>query len=115
MAAFSVVGMQDFHAGFIFDPEHYHPDRIAALSKLGANSSSAISDIFNEITVLIVPGVNATNADVFDLTDALCWLMGQGDRPAVINSAKKQAQPGDLVISRLRSYLEEVCIVPARG
>ncbi len=115
VVAFSIIPIQKVHHGLIFDPEHYHPDRIAALTKLRAASSSNVSDYFSEITALITPGLNSVNSDVFDLTDALGWLLGEGDRPIVINSSKKQARPNDLVISRLRSYLEEVCIVPSRS
>lgn len=114
MAVFSVVDLNDFHAGLIFDPEHYHPDRIAALSRLTTNSNATVSTYFDEIISLVSPGINDSQNDVFDLTDALGWLLGQGEQPGTINSTKKQAAPGDLVISRLRSYLEEVSIIPNR-
>ncbi len=115
MAVHSIIPLRKFHQSLIFDPEHYHPDRINAISLLSKNSSSSVSDYLTEVTNLVPCCENRGGQPIFDLTDAKGWLLSDGDKPNTINSTKKVALPKDLVISRLRSYLEEVCIVPYRG
>lgn len=113
MSAVSVVNLQDFHAHFEFDPEHYHPARANALKAI--TSKSKVSDYVYEVTELVNSGINTTKSPVFDLTDAIGWFLLDGETPDEIKSSKKIAQSGDIVISRLRSYLEEVCLIPSRG
>lgn len=115
MAAISIVNTERLHPGLIFDPEHYHPERLAALAALNKSAHKRVSDYFDEVTLLQAPGPNDSKSMVFDLTDALGWVLTEGECPAEVKSAKKFSRPGDIIVSRLRSYLEEICLVPSRG
>lgn len=108
---FSIIDFADLHEGIDFDPEHYHPTRLIAAKRISINAANTVSDYFDEVVDICDPLVGA---NVYDLTDALgCFLSGDGQRS--ILSAKKAVRPRDVIVSRLRSYLREICIVPDRG
>lgn len=111
MSVHSIVNYSDFHLGLDFDAEHYHPARLEAFKYLSATSSKRVGDSFAPVSEVGAPG---GDVDVYDLTDALgCFLSGDGGRSSA--SSKKQTQSGDIIVSRLRSYLREICIIPKRG
>lgn len=111
MGVWSIINYTNLHPGLIFDAEHYHPARIAAWKLLAGNSTKSLADFAYEIEDLSEPDALKQS---FDLTAALGQFLTQtGTSDAT--SVKKLAAPGDVLISRLRSYLKEVCVVPHRS
>jgi len=109
-AIYSIIDYANLHSDLDFDPEHYHPNRLAAWERISKNANQTVGDYFDEI--ISISNVNE-ESEVFDLTDALgCFLASEGERRRL--SAKKVARPGNIIASRLRSYLREICIVPKR-
>lgn len=111
MSAWSIIQFDKLHAGFDFDAEHYHPERLLAWKKLSKSATKRVSDFAHEIEDLCDPNPVKPS---FDLTAALGqFLEFKGTSAAT--STKKLAIPGDVIVSRLRSYLHEVCVIPARS
>jgi len=110
---------QAFAAGRL-DAEYFHPAKAQALVDLRALSDVCVGDLFDSIRELWQPA-EATGLPVrnYDLTDALDPFLNPSKpatAPADIASTKKVIAPGDLVVSRLRSYLREIAIVlPSDG
>lgn len=97
--------------------EHYHPRKLYFLERLQAQASSKLSDHFLSIREIYDPASDPlpVGAKVYDVTDALGNFLGEGRSvatPEEVGSTKKIAQPGDVVISRLRSYLREIAVIP---
>lgn len=110
-AIYSIVDFKKLHPGLDFDAEHYHPSRLSAWNHLSVNSEKSVGHYFDEI--IDVRDCD-TETEVYDLTDALgCFLSAGGNRSGL--SAKKISQPKDIIVSRLRSYLKETCVIPNRG
>lgn len=103
-----------------FDAEYFHPAKIAALAKLSALSDCTVGDLFHSIRELWKPDDDSTPNAVrnYDLSDALSPFLDGAKEPsecATIASIKKMLRAGDLVVSRLRSYLKEIAIVQPGG
>lgn len=105
---------QAFAAGR-FDAEYFHPAKAKALADLRALSDTCVGDLFDSIRDPWQPiGAQAASVRNYDLTDALDPFLNPAKpltSPEDIASAKKRIAAGDLVISRLRSYLREIAIV----
>ncbi|MFM2007069.1 MAG: hypothetical protein RLZZ09_2724, partial [Pseudomonadota bacterium] len=104
-----------------FDAEYFYPAKTAALSVLGRLSDFTIGDLFDSVRNLWQPSDGQATDKVrnYDLTDALNPFL-DGCKEAIsresIASTKKIILAGDLVVSRLRSYLKEIAIVqPSEG
>lgn len=115
LSAISIINTKDFHYPIDFDAEHYHPDRLSSFSRLKKKGNKVIADYFYNIVELCGVDHVPAPATVFDLTDAVGYFLGNGEICAEINSTKKIAHPGDIIISRLRSYLQELCLVSKRS
>jgi type I restriction enzyme S subunit len=99
-----------------FGAEYFMPCKkrvLDALSKLShrtiADHAPAIREMWDPTRVF--GGERVRN---FDLTDALEPFLDDETEPQIadqIGSAKKRFQAGDVVISRLRSYLKEIAVV----
>lgn len=107
---------KDAFAAGRFDAEYFYPAKIAALEVLAQLSVCMVGDLFYSVRTLWQPanGHPLDKVRNYDLTDALNPFL-DGDKEAVsresIASTKKEILPGDLVVSRLRSYLKEIAIV----
>lgn len=103
-----------------FDAEYFHPAKTGALVKLKALSDCTVGELFNSIRVLWQPD-DASGPDAvrnYDLTDALNPFLDGSKDPSdrtTIASTKKVIRAGDLVVSRLRSYLKEIALVQPGG
>lgn len=103
-----------------FDAEYFHPAKAKALADLSALSDHTVGEFFDSVRDLWQPGNSALPELVcnYDLNDALDPFLNP-EKPAVepktIASTKKCIAPGDLVVSRLRSYLREIAIVLPGG
>ena len=114
MAEIAVVYSDELLYPFSFDPEHYQAARTSAFSDLKESTDRSVRDFFDEIEEKRSKGHLEAPTDVFDLTDSLGGLLGDVAPGDYIGSAKKRGLAGDLVVSRLRSYLQEVAVVPER-
>lgn len=98
-----------------FDAEYFHPAKVKALADLRELSDVRVGDLFDSIRELWQP-MDATVSQVrnYDLTDALDPFLDStkpATAPEEIASTKKRIAAGDLVVSRLRSYLREIAVV----
>lgn len=103
-----------------FDAEYFHPAKTAALAKLGALSDCTVGDLFSPVRKLWQPNDDSGPDAVrnYDLTDALSPFLDGSKEPSArttIASTKKTICAGDLVVSRLRSYLKEIALVQSGG
>ncbi len=108
-----------FAAGRV-DAEYFHPARTEALAKLDALSDCRVGDLFDSIRKLWQPNSDSGSAAVrnYDLNDALSPFLDESKEATdrkTIASTKKVIRTGDLVVSRLRSYLKEIAIVQSSG
>lgn len=114
MAGISIVERSSLVYGRL-GAEFYHPSKLESLKKIGRRASLTISDCFSVVKKTVSPKQAVVeDALVFDLTDASAGLMDEGQKIndlADLGSTKKQFQFGDVLISRLRPYLREVCLV----
>ena len=97
---------------FLFSPEFFLKDKLDSWNILDEKASKFTSDYFLHVKDTI----NAINEQsiCYDLTDGMPKFLDNGIEVSGIGSAKKIAKQGDFIISRLRSYLEEMAIVEHR-
>lgn len=115
-----VRSSRDAFAAGRFDAEYFYPAKTAALATLTQLSDSTIGDLFESVRNLWQPadGQPAELVRNYDLTDALSPFLDGGKEAVAresIASTKKTIVAGDLVVSRLRSYLKEIAIVQPGG
>jgi type I restriction enzyme S subunit len=104
-----------------FGAEYFMPCKQRVLNALAEKSRGPLSMYYTSARVLFDPAVAKRGELVrnFDLTDALNSVLD--DRmplptPAIeVGSTKKRLQAGDVMISRLRSYLREIALVRTVG
>lgn len=115
MAVWSIVDFQGIGLDFILAAEHYHPAKLAALKGLNSLPGRTVAELFTEVQDIVSPGTAQHPARLYDLTDALGGFMRPGVDLAEADflSNRKLAQTGDIIVSRLRSYLKEVVVVPS--
>lgn len=98
-----------------FDAEYFHPAKAQALVDLRALSDVCVGDLFESIRDLWQPteaaGLPVRNYDLTDALDPFLDPSKTTTSPEEIASTKKQIAAGDLVVSRLRSYLREIAVV----
>lgn len=111
-----VRSFSDLQAAGRFGSEYFMPCKQRVLDALANNLSRPLGDLFCSVRELFDPaGANRSlRVRNFDLTDALAPVLD--DRKETIpeievGSTKKRFQAGDVVISRLRSYLREIALV----
>ncbi len=99
-----------------FDAQYFHPEKAHAQAQLETMPGNPIGSYFESVFDLVDPLKQSDEEAVYnyDLTDALRYFLTD-DVEAVgfdqLGSAKKQFQRGDIVVSRLRSYLKEIALV----
>ena len=104
-----------------FDPEYYQPAKWNVLRALAAMPGKPLEEHFRSVKKLWQPAEQPPSAIVrnYDLNDALTPFLDDTTPTAEageIKSTKKRFEPGDLVVSRLRSYLKEISVVlPSQG
>jgi len=98
-----------------FDAEYFHPAKAQALADLRAMSDVCVGDLFDSIRDLWHPteakGLPVRNYDLTDALDPFLDPAKPTTPPEEIASTKKRIAAGDLVVSRLRSYLREIAVV----
>lgn len=103
-----------------FDAEYFHPAKTAAQSFLQALPGKPVNAMFHSVRELWQPENAPANETVrnYDLNDALSPFLDDAKTPSYpdeIASTKKRLQKGDIVVSRLRSYLKEIAVVQTDG
>ena len=115
-----LVNIKSFNNSFgktgRLDAEYFSPAKESALATLGSMSNCTIGDLFYSIRNAWQPDKADAIEKVrnYDLSDALSPFLDNSKVPVgctEIASNKKIIQGGDLVISRLRSYLKEIAVV----
>lgn len=110
----------DVESATRFDAEYYQPPKKAVLDALAKMSGQPVCDQYRSIRQLWQPNTAGASEQVrnYDLPDALQSFLDDTVEPATrdtIASTKKKLKPGDLVVSRLRSYLKEIAVVLDTG
>ena len=112
MAVWSVIDFGSLFQGVDIAAEHYHPDKLSALKDLQKNGGELVCSFASSARVHA--GSNILDGiPVFDLGAATSHILdaGQAIKDERV-SVKKMVRAGDVLISRLRSYLRQVAIVP---
>jgi hypothetical protein len=98
------------------DAEYFQPAKWQVLEAMGSQPNHLLEEQFEVVRELFVPG-RAESDDVvrnYDLSDALTPFLDPA-RAAIpaseVGSTKLRLRTGDLVISRLRSYLRQIALV----
>lgn len=109
---------KDLLAGRRFGAEYFMPCKQRALDALAKSPHKTLVDHAPNIRDLWQPENAPKGAMVrnFDLGDALEPFLDDTKAPMVaaeVGSTKKRFKPGDVVVSRLRSYLREIAVVRA--
>ena len=94
---------------FLLNPVFFLEDRLSSWNMLDKKSSESVSDYFSHVNDTVNETKEASIC--YDLTDGLPKFFDKDICVDNIGSTKKVAKEGDFVISRLRSYLEEMGIV----
>lgn len=115
-----ISGSTQAFAAERFDAEYFHPSKTAAEAFLKALPGKPLNAMFGSIRELWQPENAPANEMVrnYDLNDALSPFLDNTKiptYPAEIASTKKRLQKGDIVVSRLRSYLKEIAVVQTDG
>lgn len=106
----------DARAAGRLDGEYFQPPKWAVLQALSRMKGQPITDQYRSVRELWQPDRAPPDELVrnYDLTEALQPFLDESVSPAPaasIGSTKKRLRPGDLVVSRLRSYLKEIAVV----
>ena len=102
------------------DAEYFHPEKTHILETLDKMPGQLLRNYFRSVRSVINPPINDTGEMVYnyDLTDALPYFLTNDIEPIAtyeLGSTKKRFKHGDVVVSRLRSYLKEISIVTTSG
>jgi type I restriction enzyme S subunit len=106
---------RDLQAEGRFGAEYYMPCKKRVLDALAKLPHRTIADHAPGVREMWDPTRSPKGEKVrnFDITDALEPILDDGDPQIAseIGSTKKRLRAGDVVISRLRSYLKEIAVV----
>lgn len=102
-----------------FDADYFHPEKQHILKQLGAVPGKAVSRYFDEVMEIVNPSAENAGEQVYcyDLSDALGYFLTEDAETmnvADLGSTKKRFRAGDVVVSRLRSYLGEIALVEVK-
>ncbi len=113
MAVIAIKTARDLGPDVVLAPERYDPRRTA--THQSAERGPRLEDLVQSIRRTISPKPDDPRLClVLDTSDAREGLIVTRKRPvpaAEIGSTKKLAEPGDVIISRLRPYLRQVAYV----
>ena len=111
----SVINLSKIISKKRIDAEYFHPEKTQIQNRLEKFSGKSVGEYFDTIRELYTPESSDDELVFnFDLTDALSPFLDESTPKVVageIGSLKKRLANGDVVISRLRSYLKEIAIV----
>lgn len=98
------------------DSQYFMPAKTETITALAGLDGVELGDVFQSVRDIVDPKKNSLLGLVrnFDVTHALEPVLNDEQEPvdfSDIGSTKKLMERGDVVISRLRSYLREIAIV----
>ena len=98
------------------DAEYFHPQKAYVQQWLKTLPGKPILDYFVPVRDIYTPPREDTGQSIlnFDLTDALRYFVDETGPVTLeneIGSIKKRLRKGDVIVSRLRSYLKEIAVV----
>ncbi len=97
-----------------FDAQYFHPEKQHILEQLAKLPGKPVSYHFENINETLAPPASETGEQVqnYDLDDALRFFLDdiQPISSYELGSMKNRFKRGDVVVSRLRSYLREIAI-----
>lgn len=100
-----------------FDAQYFHPEKQFILKQMAKLPGKSVGNYYSPINELLTPPEEDTGELVqnYDLAEALRFFLDDIETTSAfeLGSAKKRFQRGDVVVSRLRSYLKEIAIVEA--
>jgi hypothetical protein len=112
MAVWSIQNFCTLFPGLDIAAEHYHPDKLKQLDRLNHHDGVVLSSVAKSTRMLLDPSLQK-ELPVFDLGAATQHFL---DSAQAIEqdriSTKKLAKAGDVLVSRLRSYLKQVAVIP---
>ncbi len=98
-----------------YDAQYFHPEKQHILEQLAKLPGQFIGDYYDVVDELLNPPSEDTGEMVqnYDLTEALRFFLSDIEpiNTFDLGSTKKCFQQGDVVVSRLRSYLKEIAVV----
>ncbi len=97
---------------FLFSPEFFLNDKITCWKTLEKQSQNKLNEYYWHIKNIV--NKIYQQSICYDLTDGIPKFFDNGTVVENIGSTKKIAQKDDFLISRMRSYLEEMGIVEER-
>ncbi len=120
MAVVNIIKISRLESTNILAPEFYHPVKINLKKQLKHISTKRIKDRFYNITYLFnnKTGNLTQKSTVFDLSDVTSYFLYGGKSVQSlreVGSTKKIFLQNDVLISRLRPYLQEVTFVGFDG
>jgi type I restriction enzyme, S subunit len=111
-----VANFSETVEGDRFDAEYFHPEKRHIQEQLNNMSGKSIGYYFTSINESLNPPAKDIGEKVYnyDLNHALKFFLNEDDVDLIstfeLGSTKKRFQENDVVISRLRSYLNEITI-----
>ena len=114
MGVWHIVNFQTLFAGLDLSAEHYHPDKLHWLKIFRASNGKAVGEVARNSRNLTKQSATLSpTLPVFDLGAGSRHVLQRGDAIQEERvSTKKIVEAGDILVSRLRSYLRQVAIVP---
>ena len=110
----SIFNFKKVSTHLIFGSEFNSNTREQALQTLNINSSKTLNDYFDLINITVSSVKESVY--VYDLTHSLGNFMSDVELSNDdLGSTKKEAIAGDFVISRLRSYLQEMAVIQPKN
>jgi hypothetical protein len=110
MAQFSLGRLTELDSGFVLAPERYDPRKHSLESELTGRRLHDFVEVRRQIISKSTKGIDSCL--IFDTGDAQHGFLTKAHREISrrddIGSAKKLVKAGDVIISRLRSYLKQI-------
>jgi hypothetical protein len=110
MGVITVLPLSALADGWVLAPERYDPER-----QVEVESDVLVQDLFEVVTDNVGPkAMSGRPVLVLDTTHACEGFVLYRHSPCTssgLGSSKRQLQPGDVIISRLRPYLRQVAFV----
>ncbi|PYS93635.1 MAG: hypothetical protein DMF64_04355 [Acidobacteria bacterium] len=112
------IAVKSFAASFgstgRLDAEYYHPEKQRVLDHLAKMPGQSVGQHFVSVEETLNPLQSVSNESVqnYDLDDALQFFLDEKEAiPAFeLGSTKNRFKKGDILVSRLRSYLKEIAL-----
>jgi hypothetical protein len=110
MARSNVLAYHQLEAGLVLAPERYDPRRTPTATE-GVTLFSIAEIVSDQVQPAALHADKVIVLDTGDARDGLIRGRLKYASPADVLSAKKIVSPGDVIVSRLRPYLQQVAFV----